>query len=140
MNIKRLWKEYRRLSARAQRESEKGEAGLRRLLSEASREKRLAALCHNDLGVLLAIRGETDSAHAEFIAALDVDSSCEAARANLLRLSPALQQDSAPFDLSTERPPKIAIVSMPFNWPAASGGICETVGNEEEPATLVDAR
>jgi len=129
MSAKSAWKAYRRLEKLTAENLELVEAGLRRLLCDSLPDKKLAALCHNDLGVLLAAKGEKAAAKAEFTASLQACPECAAAQENLLRLGltepvKSLKQSSLP----SSQKPKIAILSLLFNWPSSGGGVMNTVG------------
>lgn len=97
----------------------------------------LAALIQNDLAVLSALEGDWDRAHAGFLAALELDHSCAAARENVSALKPTRQSDGGGEEtralVPSEPQPddrsgkcKVAIVSFLFNWPSTGGGIVHT--------------
>lgn len=90
----------------------------------------MQALCHSDLGVLLAARGEIDTARQQLELALRADANCEAARANLQRLAARTASEPAIASVSDNAPAgrKIAILSFLFNWPSSGGGVMHTVG------------
>jgi glycosyltransferase involved in cell wall biosynthesis len=133
MKGKRAWRDYRRLCAEALKGRQQAEAGLRRLLSEQVEDRQLESLVHNDLGVLLAARGESEQARGEFAAALAADPACAAARANLEALGPGTAAGpavvaAAPVREVSEEALRVALVSLLFNWPSSGGGVMHTVG------------
>jgi glycosyltransferase involved in cell wall biosynthesis len=132
VSAKRVRQRYRQAARRALRgEWAEAEKALSALLSRGSLEPALAALCHNDLGVLAAMRGELAAARGEFERARALQPGLAAARLNLSRLGtpsgPAadVQKDVAPPQEDTGR--RIAIVSMLFGWPSSGGGVHDTV-------------
>ena len=128
---RRLRQEYRRLSRMAQDgDFGEAEAGLRRLLSDDSVAGQLRALCHNDMAVLLAERGDLVEARRQLHLALECDAGCKAALANLERIGNSEQTNAAAMATGLSRSPRIAIASLLFNWRSstAGGGCVHTVG------------
>jgi glycosyltransferase involved in cell wall biosynthesis len=106
-------------------------------LDQKSSDRFQQALIANDLAALDAVAGNLDLARHGFEKALTLDPSCEPARANLATLEPdlvvprtppalvprpALPSEPSPGD----RPIKIAILSLLFNWPSTGGGNVHT--------------
>jgi glycosyltransferase involved in cell wall biosynthesis len=127
---RRHWKQYRRLSKLAETgDRARAEAGLRQLLAQPLLPKQLIALCHNDLAVVAALRGAESESRQHLESALSADPECQAALANRERLpQPAGAEGGA--NASPPRPPRVAIVSLLFNWQlsSAGGGCVHTLG------------
>jgi glycosyltransferase involved in cell wall biosynthesis len=118
-------------------------------LEQQVSEPRLRALVLNDLGAMLARAGDATGARRKIEAALALDPQCRPARANLsvldeaCPLPPALEapenslaRTTGIATLSTNDPPRIAILSFLFNWPSTGGG---TVHTYELARFLADA-
>jgi glycosyltransferase involved in cell wall biosynthesis len=90
--------------------------------------KQLQTLVRNDLAVLRAVLGETETARSEFAALLQSDSGCESARENLRFLEQIPRRVAAvPNSSATSTPPiKVAVLSLLFNWPSTGGGNVHT--------------
>ncbi len=94
------------------------------------------ALIENDLGTLDGLQGEMNSARGRFERALAIDPRCDAARQNLATLDTLATDELAqagaggpPTLPEPARPslgPKIAILSLLFNWPSTGGGTVHT--------------
>jgi glycosyltransferase involved in cell wall biosynthesis len=132
MSAKRARQRHRQAARMALRgEWAEAEKALSALLSRGSLEPALAALCHNDLGVLAAMRGEPAAARGGFDRALALQPGLAAARLNLGTLGtssgPAVdvRRDVAPPQEDEGR--RLAIVSMLFNWPSSGGGMHDSV-------------
>lgn len=133
--------EYRQLSELVATDPGAAQVGLRQLLA-GDLPASLAALCYNDLGVLLAAQGDRVAARAEFALALAADPGCAPAQANLKRLDGQTEREAHSVAPATSRaaqapesgvaparlPRRVALVSLLFNWPSSGGGIHDTVG------------
>lgn len=96
-------------------------------------ERRLQALVRNDLAVLAAVGGATDSAQAGFAEALAVDETCAVARSNLAFLTAPSARAVAPVEREvsptapvTTGAVRVAVLSFLFNWPSTGGGTVHT--------------
>lgn len=86
----------------------------------------------NDLAVVEALLGATDSAEACWTTALSLDAdhplaarNCELSKVRVSRnLGRAV---SRPKSTNSSRPARVAILSLLFNWPSTGGGIVHTL-------------
>jgi glycosyltransferase involved in cell wall biosynthesis len=102
----------------------------------AASDVSLKALTRNDLAVLAAVTGDVLLALQGLEAALALDEKCDLARQNLslLQEEPLVTQPTikpaAPAPVSEppprDRPIKVAILSLLFNWPSTGGGNVHT--------------
>jgi glycosyltransferase involved in cell wall biosynthesis len=107
-------------------------------LLERIQEAKSRALVENDLGTLAALDGNLEVARAHFQRALADDPECAAAQANLALLEQesasavSHASDSVPTSVPSDnnglgqRPTKVAILSLLFNWPSTGGGTIHT--------------
>jgi glycosyltransferase involved in cell wall biosynthesis len=134
MNSKRIWQEYRRLANRAGEDPAEAERGLRQLLTHEPKDHRLKALCHNDLGVLLAGREENESAKKEFLLALYADPGCDAAKENFGNLE-ALIAETLPASPA----PLPALEPQPASEPEPEPGGAATSDEAAVPTSTETA-
>lgn len=115
---------YRRASELA---SAGDRAEARRLYAELNDEgavpQSLRALALNDRAVIDWIEGSCDEARRGFLAAVELDANCTAARRNLELIGDVATQNRA---TKSSRRTRIAIVSLLFNWPSTGGGTVHT--------------
>lgn len=141
MNAIRLPRKYRKarrhvLAGRLSRAADVYEQ-----LEAVAKETDFAALIQNDLGVLEALCGHLEAARSRFLDALTSDPGLEVAANNLALLErefpefqsatgktagDAWDSRSAGIGITEDRPRRIAVVSLLFNWPSTGGGTVHT--------------
>lgn len=103
-------------------------------LREAYPGGALRARIENDLGALEAVSGDLTAAGARFLEALSFDAKYTPAQENLAMLDEYLR-DGRPAQpavppavpvVGTDRPVRIAFLSLLFNWPSTGGGTIHT--------------
>ncbi len=85
------------------------------------------AQLQSDLAAITTFRGHDTQAVADFANALQLDPECATARDNLALLRAAkTPQKSSRCDGSGAARPRIAVLSLLFNWPSTGGGTVHT--------------
>ena len=87
-------------------------------------ESSLSALIHNDLGAIAATMGQPQEATGHFHRALAIRADWQVPITNLRQLTGSSQANLPANPVSGS--PRIALVSLLFNWPSTGGGTIHT--------------